>query len=210
MPLRVQKAEPDDKIKMIAYIKGILKSRTPDKAVIDNSGIGDEININSLTYNDLPGHPEQVVLYTHLYVREDKQELYGFLTSGEKKFFEILLGTSNIGPGKAMSILSQISPSQFASAIAKRDVTLLSSIKGIGKKTAEKIVLELKDKLGDFGVYEQDFKVERSRIEDALGGLVSLGFRENAAREMINSVRDELNREDRAEDIIRKALKKHA
>jgi len=193
---------------MYAYIKGKLKSKTEKKVVVENSGIGYELHIGSVTYNDLPLDNEEVMLYTFHHVREDREELYGFSTDSEKKLFEVLLSMSSIGPSKALGILSQIAPSRFVSAVIQKDVMTIASLKGVGKKTAERILLDLRNKVLDIKVdvieYGQDFK----NIEDALGGLVSLGFKENKAREMLQSVRDDLNKDDKTQDIIKKALRK--
>ncbi|MFC2061963.1 Holliday junction branch migration protein RuvA [Elusimicrobiota bacterium] len=192
---------------MYAYIKGMLRSKNSDRIVIENSGIGYEMIIGAMTYNNLPNPPEEVMLYTYHYIREDKEELYGFSSTGEKRLFEILVGVSSIGPGKAVSILSQVSPAQFIDAVKKKDLLAVSSVKGIGKKTAERMILELKDKLGEITLDETVGIADRTKIEDAMSGLVSLGFKENEARELIYSIKDDLTDSDRAQDIIKKALK---
>ncbi len=194
---------------MYAYIKGILKSKSPHRVIIENSGIGYEVNITALTYNSLPDNLEEVMLYTYHYIREDKEELYGFSAMGEKNLFEILIGVSSIGPNKAISILSQISPEHFISAVRKNDVITIASIKGIGKKTAEKMILYLKDKISEISIVSEDYLIDRKKIEDALSGLISLGFKGNVAREMLHSIRNEIDGSDKAEDLIKKALKRN-
>lgn len=126
---------------MYAYIKGLLTSKSHDRVVIENSGIGFEVIIGSSTYNSLPEESQDIMLHTYHYKREDKEELYGFAVREEKKFFEILIGVSSIGPNKAISILSQISPGRFISAIKKEDIVTISSIKGLGRKTADLIII---------------------------------------------------------------------
>lgn len=194
---------------MYAYIKGILKSKSPHQVIIENSGIGYEVNITALTYNSLPDNFEEVMLYTYHYIREDKEELYGFSAMGEKNLFEILIGVSSIGPNKAISILSQISPEYFISAVRKNDVITIASIKGIGKKTAEKMILYLKDKISEISIVSEDYLIDRKKIEDALSGLISLGFKSNVAREMLHTIRNEIDGSDKAEDLIKKALKRN-
>jgi len=194
---------------MIVYIKGILKEKTAQRAIIENSGIGYELNIGAMTYNELPDPPEEVMLHTYHYIREDREELYGFSSLNEKQLFEILIGVSNIGPGKAMGILSQVMPESFVNAVRSGDTASVASIKGVGKKTAERLIVDLKDKVAELGFRGKAFAAEREKIQDALAGLIGLGFKENAAREMINSVSAEIASDDKAEEIIKKALKKH-
>lgn len=195
---------------MYIYIKGILKSKTQTTVIIENSGIGYELSIGLFTYNDLPDHSQEVMLHTFHYIREDKEELYGFSTEGERSLFEILIGIASIGPSKAINILSQISMAQFIDAVRRGDVLTIASIKGIGKKTAERMVLDLKDKIAGVSLVGEDYGMDRRKMEDALSGLVSLGFKDNVARDMLHSIRSEIDKTDRAEDLIKKALKRNA
>ena len=194
---------------MYVYIKGILKETFHDRVVIENAGLGYELKITSLTYHNLPALDDEVMFYTHHYVREDKEELYGFSTRDEKKLFEILITLPNIGPGKAMNILSQIQPEHFVAALQNKDVSTISSIKGIGRRTAERLIVELSDKVIDIIPVKETAKVSPNKLEDALAGLVSLGFKDGTARRLLNSITDEINKDDTVADIIKKALKKH-
>lgn len=193
---------------MYVYIKGILKETFHDRVTIETAGIGYELKITLLTYHNLPALEEEVMFYTHHYVREDKEELYGFSTRGEKKLFEILITIPNIGPGKAMNILSQIQPEHFVAALQNKDVSIISSIKGIGRRTAERLIVELSDKVIDI-IPVKETGVPPNNLEDALAGLVSLGFKDTTARGLLNSITDEISKDDNVADIIKKALKKH-
>lgn len=192
---------------MYVYIKGILKYKSADRIVVENSGMGYGLTIASITYNNLPDPPEEVMLYTYHYVREDKEELYGFSSMAEKELFELIIGISNIGPSKAINIMSQITPSHFINAVKREDVVTVASIKGVGKKTAERIILDLKDKIHKINLVEEGVVLDRSKMEDALSGLLSLGFKANVARELIYSIKNEIDDSDQPQDIIKKALK---
>ncbi|MFH1415735.1 MAG: Holliday junction branch migration protein RuvA [Elusimicrobiota bacterium] len=194
---------------MYVYIKGILKSKNKETAIIENAGIGYELSIGLMTYNSLPEHSQEVMLYTYHYIREDREELYGFSTTGERSLFEILIGVPSIGPSKAINILSQVLPGQFAGAISRGDITAVASIKGLGRKTAERMVLDLKEKIAQISIAEVDYGVDTDKLEDALNGLVSLGFKDNVAREMLHEIRDEIDKTDETQDIMKKALKKN-
>jgi len=194
---------------MYIYIKGILKHKDTCSVIIENSGIGYEINIGLLTYNDLPSASEEVLLHTFHYIREDREELFGFSTTGEKSLFEILIGISSIGPNKALGMLSQVSPSDFIQAVKSNNKSLIASIKGIGVKTAERIIIELRDKLDGIPLESGISSAGNDIVEDALGALVGLGFKDSAARDMIFAVRSELTADDDVQDVIRKALRKN-
>jgi len=132
---------------MYAYIKGSLIEKSNTYVVIENAGIGYKIYMSVSAINSLENIGEQVKIYTHYYVREDNISLYGFINNEELKMFELLLQVSGIGAKSAIAMLSQITPSSFALAIITNDVSKLVKIPGIGKKSAERIILELKDKL---------------------------------------------------------------
>ncbi len=194
---------------MYVYLRGILKSKTKEKAIIEVMGIGYELNIGAFTYNSLPDNSQEIMLHTYHYTREDKEELYGFSTMGEKSLFEILIGVSSIGPSKAINILSQIAPAHFVRAVMREDILTVASLKGLGRKTAERLVLDLKEKISQISIDDEALFVDRQKMEDAMGGLVGLGFKDNIAREMIHTIRNEISKNDKAQDIIRKALKRN-
>ena len=132
---------------MFAYIKGNLVEKTNTYVVVETAGIGYKIFMSQTAINSLQNLGEEVKIYTHYYVREDNISLYGFLSNEELKMFELLLQVSGIGAKSAIAMLSQITPSSFALAVISNDVSKLVKIPGIGKKSAERIILELKDKL---------------------------------------------------------------
>ena len=132
---------------MFAYIKGTLEEKTDTYVVVETGGIGYKIYMSSMAINSLEKSQKIVKIYTHYYVREDNISLYGFLNNEELKMFELLLQVSGIGAKSAIAMLSEITPSSFALAVITNDVSKLVKIPGIGKKTAERIILELKDKL---------------------------------------------------------------
>ncbi|MGM0441803.1 MAG: Holliday junction branch migration protein RuvA [Elusimicrobiota bacterium] len=193
---------------MYTYITGKLKEKNKDNIIIENSGLGYRLKIGTQTYSDLPPENKNIKLYTHHYIREDAEILFGFSTTGEKKLFKILLKVSNIGPGKAMGILSQISPDHFISAIRSEDIPSLSSIKGIGKKTAERLIVELRDKISDISSFSEKSasQYDSSKFKEAFDGLVGLGFKSREARKFINSVKKDIDKEATTQEIIKRAL----
>lgn len=133
---------------MYYYIKGTLEVNEPTFAVIDACGIGYKLTVSQTTHDGLPSRGSQVKLFTHMSVREDGIELFGFLTQEELSVFRLLIGVSGVGPKVAISILSYLSPEKFALAVSSEDKKTLSKANGVGAKTAARIILELKDKLG--------------------------------------------------------------
>ena len=132
---------------MYSYIKGIIELKFNDFIVVDVNGIGFKIYMSQTAINNLPEIGEQVKIFTHMQVREDDISLFGFNTQEELRMFELLIGVSGIGAKSAISMLSNIEPSSFAIAVISDDVDRLTKLPGIGKKTAQRVILELKDKL---------------------------------------------------------------
>lgn len=167
---------------MYAYIKGTLEEKAKDSIVIEASGIGYKIYISEHTMSKLSELGETVKVYTHYYVREDNISLYGFLSNEELKMFELLLQVSGIGAKTAIAMLSNITPSQFAIAIISNDIKTLTKIPGIGNKSAQRIVLELKDKLKTEDAITKDEElIEKNTInneaaDEALQALQILGY----------------------------------
>src|ERR1044072_2383220 len=140
---------------MIAFLNGTLASALPTQAIVDVRGVGYEVFIPLSSYDKLPAPGQPVQILTHLHVREDAQILYGFMTAPERDLFRLLVNhVSGIGPKLALAVLSGMSVSNFKSAVVNADIASLSKISGLGKKTAERIVLELKDKLGVVAAWE--------------------------------------------------------
>ena len=193
---------------MIAYIKGILDHKEPGRAVIDVNGVGYEIFIPLSTYQELPAIGSSVKLHTHYYVREDAVHLYGFISPDEKETFELLLSISGIGAKVALSILSAASVDDFRRAIAQGDMKSLTKIPGIGKKSAERMLLELKDKVGRISIDEEAVMlVESGAVSDAVSALINLGISPAVAEYAVYKAERNLGKDARIEDIIGQALK---
>jgi Holliday junction DNA helicase RuvA len=160
---------------MIAHLRGKLISKHPNQAVVEAAGVGYEVNITIPTFSGLPGLGSEVGLFVHTHVREDALALFGFLRLEEKQLFERLLSVSGIGPKLAITILSGMATDAMVAAIKGNNVAALTRIPGIGKKTAERMVLELRDKLDSFGATEP--VATTSPVEDdVISALVNLGY----------------------------------
>lgn len=197
---------------MIAFLKGILLSKTPNRVVIENNGIGYEIFVPLSTFYELPDLQEKVNLHVHTHVREDALTLFGFQTLLEKQIFALLIAVTGIGPKLATNILSGIGPEELLQAMTRGDAARMQSIPGVGKKTAERIALELKEKalklsgeiapISAFAVPHD----EKELYEDALSALVNLGYSAKAAKECVEKARTRIE-EPTLEVWIREALR---
>jgi len=160
---------------MIAHLRGRLIAKHPNQAVVEAGGVGYEVNISIPTFSALPAPGAEVALHVHTHVREDALSLFGFLRGEEKQLFEKLISVSGIGPKLAITILSGMPADAMVAAIKGNDLAALTRIPGIGKKTAERMVLELRDKLDAFGVAAAVHA--RSPVEeDVISALVNLGY----------------------------------
>ena len=160
---------------MIAHLRGKLFSKHPNQAVVEAAGVGYDVNITIPTFSGLPNLGSEVALFIHTHVREDALSLFGFLRAEEKQLFEKLLSVSGIGPKLAITILSGMAADAMVAAIKGNNVAALTRIPGIGKKTAERMVLELRDKLDSFGATET--VTAASPVEDdVISALVNLGY----------------------------------
>src|SRR5487761_164184 len=166
---------------MIAHLRGRLLSKTPQTVVVEAAGVGYEVTISSPTFTALPAEGTEVALLVYTHVREDALALFGFTTATEKRLFEKLLSISGIGPKLAITVLSGLPPERLIAAIHGQDHATLTRIPGVGKKTAERIVLELKDKLEDLGPTPVA-GVATPVSEDVLSALVNLGYPRAAAQ----------------------------
>jgi holliday junction DNA helicase RuvA len=174
---------------MIAHLRGRLLAKHPNQAVVETGGVGYDITISVPTFSDLPGAGNEVALHIHTHVREDLIALYGFLHPAEKQLFERLITVTGIGPRLAITILSGMPADEMVSAIRGNDVAKLTRIPGIGKKTAERMVLELRDKLPHEAFGEMAAAPARSSIEeDVLSALMNLGYQRPAAERALASV----------------------
>jgi Holliday junction DNA helicase RuvA len=174
---------------MIAHLRGKLLAKHPNQAIVETAGVGYDVTISVPTFSDLPAVGTEVALHIHTHVREDLIALYGFLRPSEKLLFEKLITVSGIGPKLAITILSGMAADQMVSAIRGNDVTRLIRIPGIGKKTAERMVLELRDKLPPAGPPSAPAIPARSETEeDVLSALVNLGYQRPAAEQALAAV----------------------
>ena len=195
---------------MISFIKGKKLEIDPTKIIIDVNGIGYELKISLRTYSEIKEH-SVVNLFTHLQVKEDSHTLFGFYDKSERKTFLSLLSISGVGPSTAIMILSSLSTSELNHAIISSDVLTIKSVKGIGLKTAERIILELKDKISKNLNQKNpnNFLVERDNTikNEALSALSSLGISKNVVNNHIDRVLDN-NNNISLEDLIREVLKR--
>ena len=193
---------------MISYVRGVLDYKEPNLVIVDINGIGYEVFVPLSTYQKLPAVGGQVKLHTYHHVREDAMQLYGFLSSEEKEVFELVLSISGVGTKVALSILSFISVNEFRRAIAQGDMKTLTKIPGIGKKSAERMVLELKDKIGDIHIDERMLRLlEAESTNDAVSALLTLGASQSAAEYAVYRAERLLGEEAKIEDLIAQALK---
>lgn len=195
---------------MYAYIKGVLEEKLNDSVIIETGGIGYKVFMSNFAVSAIGEVGDSVKVFTHYHVREDNISLYGFLSNEELKMFELLISVSGIGAKSAISMLSKISPSDFAISIVNNDITSLTSVPGIGKKSAERIILELKDKLktsDEIIVNKEKSKtlIENSgNVEDAISALRILGYNQKE----IEKVLEKFDYKSMSvEDIIRNGLK---
>src|SRR5205085_9953075 len=169
---------------MITFLAGNLNTALPTQATVDVNGVGYEVLIPLSSYDKLPPVGQSVRILTHLHVREDAQILYGFMTAAERDLFRLLVNNvTGIGPKLALAVLSGMSVSNFKAAVVNSDVASLSKISGLGKKTAERIVLELKDKLGVAAAWEVASGVhaptpEQEQANEAMLALIALGYKQ--------------------------------
>lgn len=174
---------------MIAHLRGKVLAKHPNQAIVETSGVGYDITISVPTFSELPAIGSEVALHIHTHVREDALALYGFLRPSEKSLFEKLLTVSGIGPKLAITILSGMAADEMVGAIRGNDVARLTRIPGIGKKTAERMVLELHDKLPDVGAVAAPAMPVISAVEeDVLSALVNLGYQRASAEKALSTV----------------------
>lgn len=191
---------------MIAHIQGKLVEKSPTEVVIDCSGVGYSVNISLHTYSLLPS-TDFIKLFTHLIIKEDGHTLYGFVEKSEKEIFKMLITVSGIGAGIARTMLSSLEPKQIIQALASGDVTTIQSIKGIGGKTAQRAILDLKEKvLKIYDLDEVSVTQNNTNREEALSALEVLGFVRKSSEKIIDKVISQ-NPDATVELIIKQALK---
>lgn len=201
---------------MIASIRGNLTFKSPNYLIIDVGGIGYQVFVPLSSYYSLPKLGDSVKLNIHTHLREDSIQLYGFLSKEEKELFLCLIGVTGIGPKLALNILSGISPSDLVKAISEGNLLALNTIPGVGRKTAERLVLELKEKIGPLQVEEMKVQGDGQTYEDALSALVNLGYKKSHAEDALKQfkvssyklqVKNQKTEEYSVEDMIKEALK---
>lgn len=191
---------------MIAHIQGRLVEKTPTDVVIECNGVGYHINISLHTYSQIP-ESENLKLFTFLQVREDAHTLYGFIEKQERELFKLLLSVSGVGANTARTMLSSLQPTQIIQAIASNDVPIIQGVKGIGAKTAQRVILDLKDKV--LKIYDlEDVSVvsNNTNKEEALSALEVLGFNRKSAEKVVEKIVKDVPNAS-VEQLIKQALK---
>jgi len=195
---------------MITFLNGILVEKQPTRIVVEVGGVGYEVLVPLSSYDRLPLRNENCKILTYDYVREDQRLLFGFVTEGERRMFILLMATSGIGPKLALSALSGLSVREIRAAVVEGDVKRLSSIQGVGRKMAERLVVELRDKISAGEALEALGGVEPTqedvRARDAVLALVALGYKQETARKMIQQTLAAQEPPEDVEAIIRRAL----
>ena len=202
---------------MYAYIKGILAEIKEDAIIVENQGIGYEIAVPGQVFDYLPSVGEEVKIYTYHYVREDAILLYGFLTKEDVRIFKMLIGVSGIGPKGALAILSVLSTDDLRFAILGDDAKAIAKAPGVGAKTAQRVIIELKDKLSLEDAFEQKLanQAQKAELNPAVGvkneailALTSLGYSQSEALKVLQGI--EISPDDQVEDVLKMALKQMA
>ena len=194
---------------MITHIKGVLVEKNPAFVVIETAGgIGYLVHISLNTFSQIKNDTD-IKLFTHYVIKEDAQLLYGFVTEDERTLFRLLISVSGIGPNTASLILSSLTVNDTIQAISSENSQLIQSVKGVGAKTAQRVIIELKDKIAKAPIQIKDkisISYNNNKIE-SLSALVSLGFQKNAAEKVIDKILKEENSSMNVEDLIKRALK---
>ena len=186
---------------MIGFLQGVILRKQPPHLLIEVHGVGYEVEAPMSTFYDLPDAGAEVTLFTHLVVREDAQVLFGFGTEAERRFFRSLIRVNGVGPKLALTILSGISVDGFARCVRENDTAALTRLPGIGKKTAERLVVEMRDRLDETGVPAAGAKANPR--DEALSALISLGYKPQEASAMLQGIKETgLS----SEELIRRAL----
>ncbi len=192
---------------MIAYVSGTLAEKTPARIVVEACGVGYEMSISLSTYDRLPATGSSAKVFAYHHVREDGETLFGFATEGEKEMFGKLTGVSGVGPKIALAILSGLTLADLSLAIASGEAKRISAVKGVGKKTAEKICVELKDKVNAFEAMSSASGAHsKAFLRDAVLALAALGYGEENASKMVSQVVSGHPEAEDTETVIRLAL----
>jgi len=198
---------------MIGKIRGIILEKQPPQLIVDVHGIGYEIDAPMSTFYQLPDVGQEVNLFTHFVVREDAQHLYGFYTRDERHLFRTLLKVNGVGPRLALTVLSSTAPEEFVRCVLNNDTASLVRLPGIGKKTAERLVIEMRDKLADWQhaapaegatLIRQENQGRHQILQDAISALISLGYKQQEANRTVTKIDDGAAT---SEELIRRALR---
>src|SRR5438270_933966 len=194
---------------MITFLNGTLTAALPTQAIVDVRGVGYEVFIPLSSYDKLPAPGQPVQILTHLHVREDAQILYGFMTAAERDLFRLLVNhVSGIGPKLALAVLSGMSVDRFKAAVVNADIASLSKVSGLGKKTAERIVLELKDKLGVVAAWEAASAThaptaEQIQANEAVLALIALGYKQIDAYKVVRETQEKERGISTVEELVK-------
>ena len=191
---------------MITHLKGKLVEKSPTNVVIEVNGIGYWVNISLTTFSQIPDN-ENIKLYTHLQIKEDSHSLYGFYSKREREIFRLLISVSGVGTSTARTMLSSLDPQQVVEAISTNNVSIVQSVKGIGSKTAQRLIIELRDKI--LKIYDLDetyVNSNNTRREEALSALEVLGINKKSSERLVDNIIKE-NQDISVEEIIKETLK---
>ena len=191
---------------MITHLKGKLVEKSPTNVVIEVNGIGYWVNISLTTFSQIPDN-ENIKLYTHLQIKEDSHSLYGFYSKKEREIFRLLISVSGVGTSTARTMLSSLDPQQVVEAISSNNVSIVQSVKGIGSKTAQRLIIELRDKI--LKIYDLDETYVNSNNttrEEALSALEVLGINKKSSERLVDKIIKE-NQDISVEEIIKETLK---
>jgi Holliday junction DNA helicase RuvA len=191
---------------MIAHLRGRILEKSPDRVVLDAAGVGYQLTISVSTFSDLPGDGAETSLYVYTHVREDTLALYGFRTRNEKQLFERLISVSGIGPKLAITALSGMSAESLVNSLRANDLAALTRIPGVGKKTAERMVLELRDKLQGFATPEIAIPSGSQMEEDVISALVNLGYQRSGAEQAVKRAGEKAGPNGTFEQLFRSTM----
>jgi len=196
---------PNATSRMIAHLRGRILEKNPNRVVLEAAGVGYDVSISVASFSGLPAEGAEVSLYIHTHVREDTLALYGFLRRDEKRLFERLIGVSGIGPKLAITVLSGMAADAVVAAVRGNDLAALTRIPGVGKKTAERMVLELRDKLE--GLEAAPSAPPASRMEeDVVSALVNLGYQRSPAEQAVRRAIERLGAAASFEQLFRQTM----
>ena len=194
---------------MIAHLKGQLAYKSPEYTIVDVNGVGYQVFTPLSTYYALPNPGQTVSLRVHTRVREDELKLFGFLTEEEQTIFQKLITINKVGPRLALGILSGMSPADFISAVMNNDAARLNTIPGVGMKTAERLTLEMKDKLAELALemeHHPEATPKQGFYDDALSALINLGYKKPEAEKALKTIYNQNGKDASLEDLIKESL----